>query len=61
MQFTIRPWHLNDLESLVENANNPNIAKFMTDGFPILIYQKMEGHLLPLPQKTTQYIFSLLI
>jgi [ribosomal protein S5]-alanine N-acetyltransferase len=34
MEFTLRPWHLNDLESLVENANNPNIAKFMTNGFP---------------------------
>jgi RimJ/RimL family protein N-acetyltransferase len=32
--FTLRPWHLNDLESLVEHANNPDIAKFMTDGFP---------------------------
>lgn len=34
MKFTLRPWHINDLESLVENANNPNIAKFMTNGFP---------------------------
>lgn len=34
MNFTLRPWNINDLESLVKNANNPNIAKFMTDGFP---------------------------
>jgi RimJ/RimL family protein N-acetyltransferase len=34
MQFILRPWHIDDLESLVENANNPSIAKFMTDGFP---------------------------
>jgi [ribosomal protein S5]-alanine N-acetyltransferase len=34
MEFTIRPWREQDLESLVENANNPTIAKFMTDGFP---------------------------
>ena len=34
MEFTLRPWHINDLDSLVENANNPNIAKFMTNGFP---------------------------
>jgi ribosomal-protein-alanine N-acetyltransferase len=34
MQFTLRPWHENDLDSLVENANNFDIARFMTDGFP---------------------------
>jgi len=34
MNFTLRPWNTNDLDSLVKNANNPNIAKFMTDGFP---------------------------
>lgn len=34
MHFTLRPWNINDLDSLVTNANNPNIAKFMTDGFP---------------------------
>lgn len=34
MDFILRPWHMDDLESLVENANNPSIAKFMTDGFP---------------------------
>lgn len=34
MNFTLRPWNINDLDSLVQQANNPNIAKFMTDGFP---------------------------
>jgi len=34
MEFKLRPWHENDLESLVKYANNINIAKFMTDGFP---------------------------
>lgn len=34
MNFKLRPWNINDLDSLVKNANNPNIAKFMTDGFP---------------------------
>ncbi len=34
MDFTLRPWHINDLESLVLHANNPRIAQFMTDGFP---------------------------
>lgn len=32
--FILRPWQTDDLESLVENANNPNIARFMTDAFP---------------------------
>ena len=32
--FRLRPWNFNDIESLVENANNFNIAKNMTDMFP---------------------------
>lgn len=34
MEFKLRPWQKSDLESLVKHANNPNIAKFMTNGFP---------------------------
>lgn len=34
MQFTLRPWKENDTDSLVTNANNINVARFMTDGFP---------------------------
>lgn len=34
MNFKLRPWTINDLDSLVKNANNINIAKFMSDGFP---------------------------
>jgi RimJ/RimL family protein N-acetyltransferase len=34
MDFRLRPWSLNDLDSLVSNANNYNIARFLTDGFP---------------------------
>jgi len=33
MDFKLRPWHINDLDSLVKYANNPNIAKYLTDGF----------------------------
>lgn len=32
--FILRPWTIDDLDSLVENANNFKIAKCMTDGFP---------------------------
>ncbi len=30
----LRPWNTNDLESLVECANNGNISKFMMNKFP---------------------------
>jgi [ribosomal protein S5]-alanine N-acetyltransferase len=32
--FKLRPWNPADLDSLVRHANNLNIARFMTDGFP---------------------------
>lgn len=34
MNFTLRPWTIDDLESLVAFANNAAIAKFMSDQFP---------------------------
>lgn len=34
MNFLLRPWLIDDLDDLVKNANNFNIAKFMTNGFP---------------------------
>ena len=34
MHFHLRPWASTDLDSLVRHANNSDIAKFMTDGFP---------------------------
>ncbi|MCW3071239.1 MAG: family N-acetyltransferase [Bacteroidetes bacterium] len=34
MNFSLRPWTINDLDSLVKHANNPNIAKNLTDKFP---------------------------
>lgn len=30
----LRPWKASDLDSLVENANNPNIARFLRNLFP---------------------------
>lgn len=42
MEFKLRPWQKSDLESLVKHANNPNIAKFMTNGFPYP-YTKAHG------------------
>ncbi len=34
MKFTLRPWRMSDLSSLVQHANNWNVAKNMTDKFP---------------------------
>jgi RimJ/RimL family protein N-acetyltransferase len=34
MHFTLRPFRPSDADALVKYANNPNIARFMTDGFP---------------------------
>ena len=34
MDFTLRPWAMNDLDSLVKFANNKEISKFMNDQFP---------------------------
>ena len=34
MNFTLRPWQLSDIDSLAKYANNPNIAQFLTNGFP---------------------------
>jgi len=34
MEFVLRKWELNDLDSLVNYANNRNISKYMTNQFP---------------------------
>jgi len=34
MEIKLRPWNIEDAESLVENANNIEIARFMSDAFP---------------------------
>jgi len=34
MEIKLRPWNTEDAESLVENANNFEIARFMSDAFP---------------------------
>lgn len=34
MDFNLRPWSMDDLESLVKYANNHNISRFLTNQFP---------------------------
>lgn len=34
MHFLLRPWNINDLDSLVHCANNINISKFLMNKFP---------------------------
>lgn len=33
-KVSLRPWKMEDVDSLVKHGNNPNVAKNMTDGFP---------------------------
>ncbi len=42
MKYKIRPWTIDDLDSLVNYANNWKIAKNMTDKFPFP-YNKVDG------------------
>ncbi|MCK9612121.1 MAG: GNAT family protein [Bacteroidales bacterium] len=37
MDFILRPWETSDLECVAHYANNANISKFMSDGFPCSI------------------------
>lgn len=34
MKIELRPWQIDDLDSLIENGNNFEVARFMTDVFP---------------------------
>jgi len=34
LDFKLRPWNIDDLDSLVKYANNPNIGSNLSDGFP---------------------------
>ncbi len=34
MNEMLRPWQEKDIENLSRLGNNPNVARFMTDGFP---------------------------
>jgi len=34
MDFKLRPWRIDDLESVSRNADHPDITRFMSDGFP---------------------------
>ena len=34
MDFKLRPWRTDDLDCVSKNADNPDITKFMSDGFP---------------------------
>jgi len=36
MDFTLRPWNTNDAANLIKYGSNPNITRFMSDGFPHL-------------------------
>ncbi len=60
MDFILREWHNDDLDSLVKHANNHNIAKFLTNGFPHP-YTKDDGikYLASVSQQYPTQIFTI--
>lgn len=60
MDFILREWHNDDLDSLVKHANNYNIAKFLTNGFPHP-YTKDDGikYLTSVSQQYPTQIFAI--
>ncbi len=40
MNFTLRKWNADDVDSMTKHANNYNIAKFLTDQFPYPYFRK---------------------
>lgn len=53
MDFKLRPWRLNDLDSLVKYANNWNVAKNMTDRFPFPYTESREIEYIEFATKDT--------
>ena len=60
MDFKLRKWDYSDLESLVEHANNFNIAKWLTNQFPFP-YTKEDGldYLNLVSQDDTTKVFAI--
>ncbi len=40
MNFTLRKWNADDVDSMTKHANNYNVAKFLTDQFPYPYFRK---------------------
>lgn len=60
MDFKLRPWSNNDLDSLVKYANNINITRFMSDGFPFpYTYEKGKAFLEIVSQNTNALYFAI--
>lgn len=49
--FTLRPFHTDDLHSLVKHANDPSVAAHLTDSFP---HPNTEAHGREFIQQATQ-------
>ncbi|MCB2410306.1 GNAT family N-acetyltransferase [Hymenobacter lucidus] len=60
MSFTLRPWQPTDLPNLVQYANNPEIARFMTDQFPHpFTEEKAQGFIAFAGSHTPQRVFAI--
>lgn len=49
MKLVLRPYQPSDVESLVKNANNFNISKYLTNKFPFPYEKKMGRRLFNWP------------
>lgn len=61
MECIIRPWKLSDLESLVKYANNPAVAKNMTDGFPHPYTKESGEKFLAMAMNAPERIFAIVV
>jgi ribosomal-protein-alanine N-acetyltransferase len=60
MSFTLRAWLPDDLPSLVRHANNPEIARYMTDQFPHPFTQeKAQGFISFATSHTPRRVFAI--
>jgi hypothetical protein len=60
MSFSLRPWIMDDLESLIKFANNKNIASYMTKKIPHPYTKKNGVQFIEFASKQNHKIFLLL-
>jgi hypothetical protein len=60
MSFSLRPWIMDDLESLIKFANNKNIASYMTKKIPHPYTKETGVQFIKFASKQNHKIFLLL-
>lgn len=60
MHFTLRPWHISDLDALVKYADNYEIAKNLTNHFPHPYTRESgEGFIAMATEKEPYHVFAI--